>query len=89
VKKNAPYVFVNGNIVLFKSEFQIYNQSFGQRLRNANQYQYSVLRGYGLTLLSVGYNSIGYRQNNRSFSARNNSHKRRNNYQRRGKYVKR
>lgn len=88
-KKNAPYVFVNGNIVLFKSEFQAYNQSFGQRLRNANQYQYSVLRGNGLAFLPIVYNSIGYRQNNRSFSARNNSYKRRNNYQRKGRYVKR
>lgn len=52
-KKNTTHVLVNDNIVLFKSEFLAYNQSFGQRLRNANQYQYSVLRGYGLTLLSV------------------------------------
>lgn len=89
-KKNMPDVLVNDNIVLFKSEFLAYNQSFGQRLRNANQYQYSVLKRInGLAFLPIVYNSIGYRQNNRSFSARNNSHKRRNNYQRKGRYVKR
>ena len=52
-KKNTLNVLVNDNIVLFKSESQVYKQSFLQKLRNANQYQYSVLRGYGLTLLSV------------------------------------
>lgn len=89
-KKNTPNVLVNDNRVLFKSESQVYNQSFGQRLRNANQYQYSVLKRInGLAFLPIVYNSIGYRQNNRSFSARNNSHKRRNNYQRKGRYVKR
>ena len=86
-KKN---VLVNDNIVLFKSEFQVYNQSFGQRLTEAIQYQDSVLKRInGLPFLPIVYNSIGYSQNNRSFSVRNNSHKRRNNYQRRGKYVKR
>lgn len=90
-KKNTSNVLVNDNRVLFKSEFQIYNQSFRQRLTEAVQYQYSVLKriNNSLPLLPIVYNSIGYRQNNRSFSARNNSHKRRNNYQRKGRYVKR
>lgn len=84
-------VFVNDNKVLFESEFQAYNQSFWQRFTEANQYhQYSILkRIYGLAFLPIVHNFIGYRQNNRSFSARNNSHKRRNNYQRKGRYVKR
>lgn len=89
-KKNAPDVLVNDNRVLFKSEFQAYNQSFGQRLTEAVQYQDSVLKRINsLAFLPIVHNAIGYRQNNRSFSARNNSHKRRNNYQRKGRYVKR